>query len=115
MADNLALKGIFEEIMGGDGKGRVEVNGKKVKALGVETAQTYFDLHMAQLADEFNNKGINIEKLTNIDPDVPAANFKIMKPDEYLSYFGDPDVPGFDDVIKDNVILEFDMGKGRGI
>ena len=108
------LKGIFEEIMGEDGQGRVEVKGKKVKALGVETAQTYFDLHMAELAESFNNGGLNIEKLTNINPDVPAANFKIMTPDEYLSFFGDPDVPGYDDVIKDNVILEFDMGKGRG-
>ena len=100
------LKDVFYGIMGEDGKGRV-INGKKVKALGLETAQRYHDINMAKLADEFNNQVVDIQKLKD-------ANFEVMTPDQYLSFFGDPDIPGYEGVISKNVLLELDMGKGRG-
>ena len=91
------LQGVYDNIVGGG----------KSKVLGLETAEEIHSLQMAKLADEFNNGTANIKKLQD-------ANFDIMTPEQYLTTFGDADVPGYDSVVKKNVLLELDMGQGRG-
>jgi hypothetical protein len=91
------LKGVYDDIVG---KG-------KAKQLGLETAQEIYDIRMAELANNFNNlKG---DKKQLLD-----AGFIEMTPDQYLKQFGDPNVPGYESVVKQNVLLKLDMNDGRG-
>ncbi len=77
--------------------------------LGAESAQLMYDIESAALADKFNNLGeASIEDLLEGD------RYKIMTPDQYINQFGDPSVPGYDSVIKQNVLLELDLKDGRG-
>ena len=100
------LKNIFYNTMGMDGKGKIENGVLKAKKLGLETAETIHSLEMAKLADQFNNGLQDVDKLKD-------AGFEIMTPEKYLTTFGDPHVPGYESVVKKNVLLELDMGNGR--
>ena len=90
------LKGVYDTIVG-SGQSNV---------LGLETAELLHNVEMASLANEYNNLGGDIEKLRK-------AGFKEMTPDQYINQFGDPGIPGYDSVFKENVLLKLDMGDGQ--
>ena len=81
------------------------INVQGQKKIGLETAEIMHDIRMAELANEFNNRRADIDKITN-------AGFELMTPKEYLNNFGDPNVPGYSSVYKKNVLLKMDMMDG---
>ena len=101
------LKNTFMNIMGADGTGTRYSNGKlRAEKLGLETAEIIHSLDMARLADDFNNGRQDIEMLEK-------AKYIKMTPAEYVLTFGDPSVPGYENIVKQNVLLELDMGNGK--
>ena len=91
------LKGVYDDFVGAG----------KTDIIGLETAEEIHSIRMAELANDFNNNKVDIEKLR-------AADFEELTPDEYLRHFGDPDTPGYESMVKKNVLLKFDLDDGRG-
>lgn len=89
------LKPIYDNIVG---SGQSDI-------LGLESAELIHDLQMAKLADEFNNANKDVDKLLD-------AGFIEMTPKEYIDQFGDPNLPKYDSVYKQNVLLRMDMMDG---
>ena len=78
---------------------------KQGKRLGTENAQKIYDLQMVELANKFNNG--NRSRITL--KDMTDAGFEILTPQQYAERFGDVGVPGYENVVKNNIIL--DLGK----
>ena len=91
------LRGVYDNIIGKAGE----------EKLGLETAEIIHDIEMANLANEFNQGRATRKELED-------AGFDILTPEKYINQFGDPSVPGYDSVYKQNVLLELDMMDGAG-
>lgn len=92
------LQGIYENL----------VESGTTNKLGVETAELIHGIQMAELANEFNNRNEDFNKLIK-------AGFEEMTPDQFIDQFGDPGIDGYEEAIKKNVLLKFDYGGERGV
>lgn len=75
--------------------------------VGVDTAELVHDLELASMANDFNNKN----RYTLKEMEMDGKGFKVMTPEQYINTFGDPNSATFDSMVKENVILDLDLGK----
>ena len=73
--------------------------------VGLDTANLVHDIELASMANDFNNK--NKFSIAEME----EKGFKVMTPAEYVNTFGDPNSATFDSMVKENVILDLDLGK----
>lgn len=73
--------------------------------VGADTAELVHNLELASMANDFNNKNRYTIK------EMEEKGFKVMTPDQYINTFGDPNSATFDSMVKENVILDLDLGK----